>query len=155
MGTEHWLYCRHCRQTLLAIDLEKCSACGKIGGLIDPTAPGALTGTVAAEQKSGASATCGLQQIASPLEVYRSFKNVYRLFKLGLAGLFCVGLGIALMVIPDLRSDPRNLSATEVVYGLAAVFAGVFLLALALVPFFISERPDSREAQPPNTNERA
>ena len=87
-GGLRWLYCVHCGQTLLADDLEKCSACGKVGGILDPSAPAALSDLAAKKRASGTMAESG------PVEVAAAF---IRGVKLTLAGVVLIVLGIVLM----------------------------------------------------------
>jgi hypothetical protein len=52
------------------------------------------------------------------------------------AGIVCIGLGIVLIVSPDLRANPKELTASDVTPGVGAILVGTVMLLLFFYPFF-------------------
>ena len=73
-----------------------------------------------------------------PLDVetaYRAYKKIkegYQSITVVLTGLVIIGIGMALLLVSDLRSDPKSLSTGEWVAGLAALLVGVVVSGLGL-----------------------
>jgi drug/metabolite transporter (DMT)-like permease len=57
----------------------------------------------------------------------------YRLLRLVAAALVCIGLGLLLILVPDLRDNPRTISLNDVGRGLCAGLVGLVLVALVFI----------------------
>ncbi len=137
MGEFRQLHCMHCGQTLLSDDLEKCSACGKIGGMRDPADAAALRDFVARKQaESGPMATD--EDLKQVLKTWVTIRWV-------LGGLVIIALGVLLMVAPDLRSDPQRLSLKDVAYGFVVILVGVAALARPFLRFPWGFQPSEKD----------
>jgi hypothetical protein len=76
------------------------------------------------------------------------------LLKLFLAGVACVTLGLVLIFHPDLRADPKTISANDFAVGIAPILVGGLLLTLVVVNlFWLSKAPD-QPPDPTNSFER-
>jgi hypothetical protein len=54
----------------------------------------------------------------------------YRAVLWVIGGLFCIGIGVMLMVNPTFRADPRVLTLSDLLPGVGAVVVGVVMLGL-------------------------
>jgi len=126
------VYCKYCRQTLLSDNLEKCSGCGKVGGVMDPTAePAVLADLVARKQAEPEPATETMGR------GFGGALHFFGLLRLTLTGLVCLGLGLAVVLIPDLRDNPRTISGSDVARGIGASVVGFVVMGLV---FFSTKR---------------
>ena len=128
MGSLRPIYCRFCEQTLLSDNLERCSACGRVGGLFDSADdPSRLAALVAQKKAEPMPVSYTLGQTA------RDTLWVYRSLKLALSGLLCIGLGLAMIFVPDLRDKPSTISFSDVMKGSITSFVGLFLVGLVFL----------------------
>lgn len=139
MGELRPVYCKFCRQTFLSDDLEKCSACGKVGGMTEPSEAASLRHLV--EEKRPEIAPVPVTGEHPVVQVLHG----YRMFKLIAAGIFLIGLGFFLILVPGLRDDPRKISAEDVVRGLCPMLIGGILLGLPLLVRWRGKSPRMKD----------
>ena len=144
------LYCVYCGQTLLSDDMEKCSGCGKVGGIADARDQAAVAALIAQKPpryRPGPAAPTGGAE-ASPLgqafSAYRSVRAVIRAVAWVVGGAFCIGMGIWLLTSPMMRTDPRKFTLNDAMPGVTAIFVGVVLFALAFLSLFLRRRPQPK-----------
>jgi hypothetical protein len=118
------VHCKHCGQTLLTNNTDKCDACGKPPVRdADPTDPAALRDLVAAKQREGglARADRALQPVTGVLHAYRMVRVVagFSLFI-----LVSVVLGMALIVE---ATREGHWTVRDLVPGVSAIVAGLAL----------------------------
>jgi hypothetical protein len=116
------VYCRHCGQIFLSDDLEKCSACCQVGGMTKFTDAAALTEFVARKR-------------AEPPPQVGTGLLVYRAIRLAMAGMIGLVLGLMLILVPFLRTDPNRISLDDVIRGLVTMLVGLVLIA---APFWVT-----------------
>jgi hypothetical protein len=156
------LYCRFCNQTLLSDDLEKCSGCGRIGGIVDvsnptaaaprrqddrvlaaratdPTDPAAVAALVAQKQLEPSSLPRKAEGALNRAVTY------YRYIKWAVTGVFCIFLGLVLIVNPGPSNIQAKWTFDDAVPGLLAILVGVTLLALPLILMFPFKRRKVKE----------
>jgi hypothetical protein len=156
------LYCKYCNQTLLSDDLEKCSGCGRTGGIVDvsnptaaasrrqddrvsaapasdPTDPAAVAALVAQKQLEASSPSRKVESALGRAVAY------YRYFKWAVAGVFCIFLGLVLILNPGPGNIQAKWTFDDAVPGLLAILAGVTLLALPLILMFPFRRRKVKE----------
>jgi hypothetical protein len=131
MGDLLRVRCAHCEQEFLSDDLEKCSACGKVGGMSEVLSATALADLMAQKKQDAT-----LPPPPPPLRMAgEGIPEIIGSLKLGCAGLVCVVIGIALLMSPTFRDDPQKLTLKDAMTGLSAIFVGVVLLGLLAVGF--------------------
>jgi hypothetical protein len=119
------LYCKHCGQTLLSDDLAKCSACGKMGGMIDPADEAGYLGMLVAQKQA--------EPEPAAREMGRQIFRGYIWLRLVVPALVMIALGISMVVFPDLRDNPRKISFGDVVRAVITIFAGFVLIGLVFL----------------------
>jgi hypothetical protein len=149
MGELRRMHCRHCLQTFLSDDLEKCAACCWVGGMMDLRDPGALHDLPAPQPRPVWKPPERGQPMMGPREFISKSSAVKNAVKLGFGGLFCLGVGLAFFLVPGLRSDPRSLTLNDTAAGLGAIVVGVILLGLALAPLLPHRPPAAKDEHEP------
>jgi hypothetical protein len=135
---DRWLHCTHCAQTFLSNDLDKCPLCMNTGGIVDArSVPGAMPTPqnvkrhathlgntfIVDSPESEPARTSGTGLLGDAL-------RTLRFVRFGAAGVFSIGLGIALMVMPGFHSVPGKPTLGDLLPGLGALVAGVGILGL-------------------------
>jgi hypothetical protein len=140
--------CRYCGQTFLSDDLEKCAACGKVGGMREPSEADALARLVAQKQAE--------PRIQSGAEFIETVRDVRRWILGSLTAVGFIALGLLLILAPDLRSNPRVIGSEDLVRGLVPILLGVALLGYLFYfyPRFRRRRRAETAEQEPGTTER-
>jgi hypothetical protein len=143
------VYCTHCTQTFYCTDADTCSLCGKSGGLVDPDGPEAMARLAARRHEP----TPISQRVGDGIDgaVEGALMGWYTL-KLAAAGLTALGIGILLLVHPDLREDSRGLSVRDLLIGIGPIIVGVVLLGWLGWSVWRSgqSRPSQRQVDEPN-----
>lgn len=75
------------------------------------------------------------QHPSEPSAIGNWFLLLYRLGRFVIGGVFCIGLGMWLLLNPMFRSNPQVLTLGEAVPGIGAIVVGAALLLLSLVLF--------------------
>src|SRR5262245_18976847 len=70
-----------------------------------------------------------------PMEAIGRTVGLYRAVRFWLAAVFCVGLGVALLLIPDLRDDPGHFTLRDAAPGAAALLVGLLLCLVGFLAF--------------------
>jgi uncharacterized protein (TIGR03382 family) len=108
-------YHHQCRiQNKVSADSTTCRSCG------------ATYQGQAAVQEMASSKTKQTQPGA-----FRGLFGVFRALRWAIGGICIIGIGILLLVDPNLRSDARRLTASDAAYGGVTILVGVVLLFLA------------------------
>jgi hypothetical protein len=151
MGQLRPLYCKHCCQTLLSDDLEKCGACGKVGGILDPADQAA----VAEDAKLRAFRAARDQDSSERVLVnpVGQLISCFRVARWTIGGIGCLVMGVYLLVDPRMRFNPDRLTFDDAWPGLIAILVGVALLAMAYLPLLLrrpSRLKGKAEAEKPD-----
>jgi hypothetical protein len=140
------VHCTSCGQTFLSDTTERCPLCRHVGGLIDPDSPQAVEDLVVRKQAESPPPDlgAGLGRAAHVASV------TVRFAKLLLAGLMVVGLGILLIIHPDLRGHRGSIRLSDVWPGLGAIVAGLGIIGLAC---YVLKRSSAKPPAPPRAGE--
>jgi hypothetical protein len=124
------VHCTFCGQTFLTDTTDRCPLCRNVGGLVDPNSPTAVRDVVARKQAEapppGLAVSSGLTQ-AGRVALLTS-----RVVRLLIGAVVAIGLGILLMVHPDLRGHRGGFRASDLWPGSAAIVAGLGMIGLAV-----------------------
>lgn len=139
-------YCLHCKQTFVTDEVETCPLCRKSGGLMDPMSAEALQDLAAMKQEQ----PIGLPTVRAAAG---TALTTYRLARLGLAGVVCLGLGILLMTRPTFWSNPRAPTFGDLLPGLGATFVGVAISGFIIFSLVRVARQNNVTARQPDKQE--
>jgi hypothetical protein len=116
------VYCKYCEQTFYSGDTEKCSLCGKVGGLVSPEVAAEIEQQRQLERSVKAKETAAI-----PTRAFMAFRSI-RWF---IGGIAVICLGAWLVFDPNLRSNPRNPTLEDLMPGIAAIIVGLGMCFLA------------------------
>jgi hypothetical protein len=122
MALERKLHCTHCEQTFSTTDMDRCSLCGKSGGMVSPE-----VATEMAQQRQLERNVQARQAAATPTRMLLAYHSI----RWWIGGIVCLGLGIWLVFDPRLRNDPRQLRFSDLMPGLGAIVGGLVICSLA------------------------
>jgi hypothetical protein len=139
MPALRWVHCRYCGQTFLSDDMEKCSACNAVGGMIDPKAPGVPPPLPERKipQADLPPLTTGLRDVMA----------VWSWIKWAALGVICLIFGIVLMVDPNLRKNPRQFTLDDAALGIVVCLIGVLILGGVILAVVVPRQPAARNEQ--------
>lgn len=141
--------CRSCGRYNLAEELKQrcyaCELCGQIIPVSDrpPETPSPYDTLAGSRQQ----ATPVRIKPISPISSW-DLLDWYRVIRWLAGALFCFGLGVVLIFSPALRTNPKALTASDAMPGVAAIIVGIGMLVLFLIPFFrLGKAPSSTSEQ--------
>jgi hypothetical protein len=118
--------CQNCSAVFRSANDRHCLQCGMIDSL-EPTSPTDLSDPVSPQCATASSdSTARVGEPINPLVVWRTAK-------LFLTGIFCLILCVFLVFEPDLRDDPKHISANDILRGLAPGVVGIFVIAITII----------------------
>jgi hypothetical protein len=135
MGDLRRVYCRYCGQTFLSDDMEKCSACLKVGGILDPMEAAAVQHLVDQKQQEPQLPSANLP---SPYAAFYALR-------LMLAGGFLIAVAISMLLVPQFRSYSQGLALTMIVLAVIIILIGAALIIFAVSCLASSGRPARKD----------
>lgn len=123
------VHCTFCGQTFHADTMERCSLCQKSGGIVDPASDEALVDVVTRKRREGEQS---VDVVAGLGKAAKVASLAYSVGLLSLSAVVAVGLGILLIVHPDMRGHRGGFSVADLWPGLAAVLAGIGIFGLVV-----------------------
>jgi hypothetical protein len=150
------VHCTNCGQTFLTDTTDRCPLCRKVGSLVDPESPAAVREEVSRKREQAENTLAvgpGVEQAVGVASLAWWFGRVF------LTAVLLIGLGVWLIVDPNVRGPRFTLAAAWP--GLTVLAAGLGLLGLAVYLVIRLVRAQARAspereppAQPPE-NERS
>jgi hypothetical protein len=137
MGDLRRVHCRHCGQTFLSDDLEKCAACLRVGGISEPgkptdrPGPPALTPDAPPHQGALLSEADAIKQLVEQKQAEGITLGAVAHYLGGASAVLCVLFYVAARYTALLASTQKTASEVIAICGLFAVVMWLIFTASA------------------------